>query len=52
MNYTKVKFSNKLKWHYYFWIGGTKYLHGRMFSKEQAENLKLIQSKESNLKHN
>ncbi len=43
---TEVIFSNKLKWHYYFWIGRTKYLHGRMFSKEQAKNLKRIQSEQ------
>lgn len=38
----KVKFSKKLQWHYYFFIGKTKYLHGRMASKSQAENLKQI----------
>lgn len=43
--FTEVSHSKKLSWHYYFWIGKTKYLHGRMCSKEQAENLKSIQQR-------
>jgi len=43
MRFTKVRHSAKLGWHYHFWLRGTRYLHGRMHSKEQAENLKRIQ---------
>lgn len=39
---TKVKYNNKYLWHYYFTINSVKYLHSRMFSKEQAINTKRI----------
>lgn len=42
MKQTQVKFNKKLSWHYCFWLNGVRYLHGRMFSKEQAQNLKNI----------
>lgn len=39
---SKVKFNIKNGWHYFFFIGKIKYMHGRMASKEQAENLRRI----------
>lgn len=38
----KVKYNKKHLWHYYFIIDGIRYLHGRMFTKRQAEILKTI----------
>ncbi len=50
VKFSEVTFSDKLRWHYYFWLGKTKYLHGMMSSKEQAEDLKRIQSEQDNFK--
>jgi len=39
-----IKYNKKHLWHYYFFIDGVKYLHGRMFSEKQALTVKRINS--------